>query len=174
MKFVAFIATLFLSSCVLSSCGYHVAGHTDLLPKTMKTVAVPAFGNATSRYKLTDHLPEAISREFLARTRYRVVPDMGQADAILNGTVISYTYYPTIFDPVTGRASAVEMHLTLGVTLTERATGKTLYTRPNFEVRERYEISVDPSQYFEESDTALDRISQQVARQVVSAVLSQF
>mgnify|MGYP003352422425 CR=1 FL=1 len=53
-------------------------------------------------------------------------------------------------------------HLTLGVTLTERATGKTLYTRPNFEVRERYEISVDPSQYFEESDTALRVLAESI------------
>ena len=52
----------------LSCCGYHVAGHGDLMPKTIQTVCVPAFKNATSRQKLSDRLPEAISREFISRT----------------------------------------------------------------------------------------------------------
>ena len=42
------------------------------------------------------------------------------------------------------------------------------------EVRERYQISTDPSVFFEESDAALDRASQQTARQVVSAILENF
>ena len=52
----------------LSCCGYHVAGHGDLMPKTIQTVCVPAFKNATSRQKLSDRLPEAIAREFISRT----------------------------------------------------------------------------------------------------------
>ena len=156
------------------SCGYHVGGRADLLPKTVHTIAIPAFTNITTRYKLTDRLPEAISREFIGRTRYRVVSDPDSADAILRGSVVSYASYPTIFDPITGRAAGVELHVTLQVSLIERATGKVLFTRPGFEVRERYEISVDASQYFEESDTALNRVSRQVARQVVTAILENF
>jgi hypothetical protein len=76
-----------LLACVLASCGYHVAGHADLLPKTIHTIAIPAFGNASIRYKLTDQLPEAVKREFIARTHYRIVSDPGQADAILQGAV---------------------------------------------------------------------------------------
>jgi hypothetical protein len=167
----AFLALLGLG---LASCGYHVAGRGDQIPTTVKTIAVPAFANATTRYKLTDHLPEAISREFLTRTRYKVVSDPSQADAVLKGTVVNYVAYATIFDPNRSRATAVELHVVLNVNLTDRATGKVLYNRPNLEVRERYEISVDPTQYFEESDVALDRASQQVAKQVVSSILENF
>jgi len=56
----------------------------------------------------------------------------------------------------------------------ERATGKTLYTRPNFEIRERYQVSIDPVAFFEESDAALARASQQTAQQVVSSILEAF
>jgi hypothetical protein len=158
----------------LAGCGYHVAGHADLLPKTIKTIAIPAFGNLTVRYKLTDQLPEAIAREFISRTRYRVVKDMNTADAILRGAVLNYFAYPTIFDPQTGRASGVQIHVIMQVSLIERATGKTLFTRPSFEIRERYQISTDPGVYFEESDTALARVSVQAARQVVTAILENF
>ena len=60
------------------------------------------------------------------------------------------------------------------VSLVERATGKVLFNRPSFDITERYEISQDPRQYFEESDDALDRASKVVARQVVSAILNNF
>jgi RNase P/RNase MRP subunit p29 len=158
----------------LASCGYHVGGRADLLPASIKTIAVPAFSNQTTRYKLTDRLPEAISREFITRTRYRVISNVDTADAVLRGTVVNYSSNPTILDPATGRASGVELHVTLQVNLVERATGKVLFSRPSFEVRERYQISTDPSVYFEESDEALNRASLQVARQVVTAILENF
>ena len=162
------------AALVASSCGYHTGGRADLVPKTIHTIAVPAFTNLTTRYKLTDQLPEAIAREFISRTRYRIVPDPSAADAVLEGAVLSYTSFPTVFDPATSRASSVEVHVTLRLSLLERATGKTLYTRPNFEVRERYQISIDPAAFFEESDSALARASQQTARQVVSSILENF
>jgi hypothetical protein len=157
-----------------TSCGYHVAGHTNLLPKTLNSVCIPAFSNATTRYKLTDHLAEAMSREFIARTRYHIVSNCENADATLRGSVNNYLYYPTVTDPTTGRASAIDMRLYLTVTLTERATSKVLFTRTNMEVRERYEISIDPRAYFDESDAALDRVAKTVAQQLVTAILENF
>ena len=157
-----------------TSCGYHTAGHADLVPKTVHTIAIPAFTNQTTRYKLTDQLPEAIAREFISRTRYRIVADQNAADAVLTGSVLTYTSFPTVFDPTTGRASSVEVHVTMRLNLVERVTGKTLYTRPNFEMRERYQISIDPAAFFEESDAALARASQQTAQQVVSSILDNF
>jgi hypothetical protein len=164
------LPALLLTAC----CGYHTSGRAELVPKTVHTISIPAFNNATTRYKLTDQLPEAIAREFIARTRYRIISNPEAADAVLEGTVLSYGSFPTVFDPVTSRASAVELHVTMHISLRERATGKILYLRPNFEIRERYQISIDPAAYFEESDSALARASQQTARQVVSSILEAF
>jgi len=159
---------------VLVSCGYRFAATDNVLPKTIHTISIPAFNNLTTRYKLTDQLPEILSREFLTRTRYRVVSDPNTADAVLRGAVVNYSFYPTIFDQATGRAAVAELHVTLALTLTERATGKVLFNRPNFDVRETYQISPVAPQYFEESEPALKRAGQQVARSVVSAVLENF
>ena len=167
---------LLLLSCVaLTSCGYHVSGTTDMVPRTVHTIAIPRFSNVTTRYKLTDHIPEAISREFIARTRYQIVSDPNTADAVLTGAVMNYVAYPVIFDQASGRASGLQIIVTMRVTLTERATGKVLFTRPSFDVRQRYEISTtNTTQYFEESATALDRLCGDVARDVVSAILENF
>jgi RNase P/RNase MRP subunit p29 len=168
------LAALFAFCLAASSCGYHISGREDLMPKTIHSIAIPAFGNATTRYKLSDRLPEAISREFIGRTRYQIVADANQADAVLRGTVINYFAYPIVFDPATSRASVVQISVVMTVTLTERATGKVLYTRPSFEMKQQYEISADQLAFFEESDTAMTRLSREVARMLVSGILENF
>jgi hypothetical protein len=166
---------LALALCLpLAACGYHVSGKADLLPKRIRIIAIPAFGNATTKYKLPELLTSALTREFISRTRYKIVADPNQAEAILTGAVINFFSYPTVFDPATGRASGVQAVVILQVTLTDRSNNAVLFTRPNFEVRERYEISVDPHAYFEESDAAMERLSHDVARSVVSAILENF
>jgi len=159
---------------MFSACGYHVAGQADLVPKTVKTIAVPPFGNITLHYRLTDRLADAISREFLARTRYQIVTDPNQADAVLRGAVVNYFAFPTIVNQATGRPSGFQVNVTMQVSLVERATGKVLFNRPSFEMHDRYEISIPATQYFDESATALDRLSTDVARDVVSAILENF
>jgi len=164
-----------LAFCLaLTGCGYHVSGHGDLMPKTVKTIAVMPFGNLTVRYKLARLLPADIGHEFIARTRYAIVADSNQADAVLTGNLTNFAYYPTIFDPVSGRATTVQVIVTVQVTLTDRATGKVIYTRSGYEFRERYEISIDPKAYFDESGTAMDRVSRDASRSIVSAVLEAF
>lgn len=163
-----------LAAVLSGGCGYHVAGRADGLPRHIQTIAVPAFANLTSRHRLSERLPAAITREFLSRTRYRVVADPEEADAVLRGVVVNYLSYPTVLDPATARAAGVQLSVTLQITLTERASGAVLFSRPRLEVRERYEIAVDQRAYFDESDAALDRLCRDVARQVVSAVVESF
>ena len=163
-----------LAAAALSGCGYHVGGHPTLLPKTIKTIAVPAFGNATPNYRLPALLSAAVTRELIARTKYNIIADPDQADATLTGAVINFASYPAIFDPVSNRATGVQAILVLQLTLTDRQTGKQLYSRPAAEFRERYEIATDPQQYFDESSTALQRLSRDVARSVVTAILEAF
>src|ERR1035438_325683 len=148
----------------LAGCGYHVSGHGDMLPKTIQTIAIPAFGNRTPRYKLARTLPTDIGRELLSRTKYKIVADPNQADAVLTGSVYNFAAYPTI--SAKGRSTTVEAVVTLNLTLTNRATGEVLYNRAGAEFRERYEISVDPKAYFDESGTAMERLSKSVARSV--------
>ncbi len=157
---------------MLSSCGYHVAGKTNLLPQTVHTIAVPAFSNITTVYKVTDQLSQAVTREFISRTKYRITADPKNADATLVGAVVQISTFPTVYDPVTFRAANVEVHVSLRIRLLDRS-GKPLFDRP-MEARERYEVSVDPKVYFDESEVAMRRLSQDVAKTVVSAILENF
>lgn len=165
---------LALAAPLAGACGYRVGGKADLLPKTIHTIAIPAFGNITTRYKLSERLPAAIGREFLNRTRYQVVYDPGQGDAILTGSVSNYLSATTIFDQASGRAAGIQVSVFLNIKLTNRANGDVLYERSNFEVRQRYEVSIEQQAYFDESEAAMERLSREVARQVVSTILEAF
>jgi len=167
--------TLALVSAVLllalAGCGYKTGGKGETLPATLHTIAIPAFHNITTKYKLTGMLPQEIGREFIGRTRYKVVSDPASADAVLEGSIVRYYSSPTVYDPATSRSSGVQVIVWLNITLKERATGKVLYKRANFDVKERYEITGDQQTYLDESDAALGRLSRSVARQVVSSIL---
>ena len=165
---------ILLSACLLSGCGYHVAGTVNALPKDVKTIAIPPFGNTTIRYKLGDQMASALTREFITRTRYKIVADPNEADAVLSGSVINFFAYPTVFDPTTSRAAGVQAIVMLQLTLRDRATKAVLFSRPHMEFRQNYEISVDAKTYFDESSVAMERLSRDLARSVVSAVLENF
>ena len=165
---------LAIAAAALSSCGYHVGGRATLLPKTVRTIAVPAFGNATPFVRLTGLLTQDVTREFLSRTKYNVVADPAQADAILSGTVVNFINTPIVYNPQGNRATGVQVLLILQLTLTDRHTGQVLFSRPAAEFRERYEIAIDPQQYFNESGTALQRLSRDVSRSVVTQILEAF
>lgn len=165
---------LALAAPLAGACGYRVGGKADLLPRTIHTIAIPAFGNITTRYKLSERLPAAIGREFLNRTRYQVVYDPSQGDAILSGSVSNYLSATTIFDQASGRAAGIQVSVFLNIKLTNRANGDVLYERSNFEVRQRYEVSIEQQAYFDESEAAMERLSREVARQVVSTILEAF
>ena len=161
-------------ACLLVSCGYHVAGTTSVLPKNVKTIAVPAFRNNTTRYKIAELVTSAVAREFISRTHYRIVAEPDNADAVLSGSVVNFFAYPTTFDPQTGRAAGVQVIVYMALSLRDRSTNAVLFDRPHMEFRQTYEISVDPDKYFDESDVAIERLSRDVARTVVSAVLENF
>jgi hypothetical protein len=163
-----------LALLAASGCGYHLGGRGDLVPKTVQTIAVQPFGNATARYKLARLLPSDISRELISRTKYKLVEDPNQADAVLTGALTNFSAYPIIYDAATSRATTVQAIVNLQVKLVNRADGKVIYEKQGAEYRERYEISVDPAAYFDESGTAMERLSKDVARGVVSGLLNAF
>jgi hypothetical protein len=168
------LAGFTLAAIGLTACGYHVAGRANLMPKNIRTIAIPAFGNLTPRYRLPSRLPADLAREFRSRTRYEVVADPNAADATLTGAVINYYASPTVVDQASGRPAGMQVTVVLQLRLAERESGKVLFDRQSLVSRERYELSVDQVAYFEESEVALERLSRDVARTVVSAILENF
>jgi len=157
-----------------AGCGYHTAGHAVQLPENVKTIAVPAFVNETTTYRIEQLLTSSVMREFTTRTHYRLLNDPGDAaDATLHGTVLSATSSPLTYNIATGQAASVLVVVSVRVSLTDRQ-GKVLYQNPSYLFREQYEVSQDLTSFFEEDSPALRRLSQDFARTLVSNILEGF
>ncbi len=175
------VAFLALGGALAAGCGYHVAGRATRLPASVRTIAVPAMENRTSRYRIEQLLTDAVVREFLSRTSYRVVADPAGADAVLHGKVTGLESSALLFDTATGRATTMLVTVRCEVVLEERATQKVLYRDDNFLFRNEYEIltnaqgnSKDLGSFFEEQDPALRRLAQDFAKRLVAAVVEGF
>ncbi|MGB6667427.1 MAG: LPS assembly lipoprotein LptE [Candidatus Acidiferrum sp.] len=158
----------------LSGCGYHVAGHSSTLPKSIQVIAVPALENKTTSYRLEQKLTAATVHEFLVKTSYKVVSNPEDGDAVLRGKVLSLEAVPLLFDTTTGRATTMLVTVKCEVTFTESATQKILYHTDNFVFRNQYEISTDLKSFFEEQDPALDRLAQDFAQRLVAAIIENY
>ena len=168
------------------ACGYHVAGRSDSLPKSIHVIAVPALENKTTVYRIEQRLTAATVHEFLAKTPYRIVSDPANSDAVLRGKVLSLEAVPLLFETKTGRATTMMVTMKCEVTFEERETGKILYHTDNFLFRNEYEIPtlVTPSTgqvnsatlagFFQEQDPALDRMAQDFAARLVAAVVENY
>jgi outer membrane lipopolysaccharide assembly protein LptE/RlpB len=170
----AFVALLSLAAFFAASCGYHVAGRGNALPQEWQTIAIPALKNRTSNYRIEQRFTQALVREMISRTKYRVVPDEKNADAVLEGEISSLQTTPVLFDPVTSRATLMLVTVSLKVRLLDRSSGKPVYQNSNFLFRNEYEISTDIPSFFQEEGPALDRMSREFARSLVSALLEKF
>jgi hypothetical protein len=175
---------------LLSSCGYHVGGTASELPPGLKVIAVPALKNDTPSYRIEQRMTEAVVHEFIARTKYRVVSSEQSADAVLHGEITSFEAIPAVFDTTTtttpatattpavsttsARATVMLVSVHMKVTLEERETKRVLYENNNYLFRQPYEISTDPSKFFDEQAPALDRMSRDFAARLVSDVLENF
>ena len=158
---------------VATGCGYHTAGHANLLPSDLRTIAVPAFVNQTQTYKIEQTLTAAVVQEFGTRTNYRITTNPGSADATLRGTVLSTYTTPLTYDSKTGRAASVLVIVSMKVALSDRQ-GKILYQNPSYTFREQYQVSQELSSFFEEDSPAFQRLSREFARSLVSNILAGF
>jgi outer membrane lipopolysaccharide assembly protein LptE/RlpB len=132
------------------------------------------FVNQTQNYRVEQMLTEDVVREFIDRTHYHVVSDKGAgADALLKGIVVSAHAAPITYDAQSGRVSSAVVSLTMKVTLLDRS-GRVLFENSNYVFRQQYQVSREVTSFFEEQTPALQRMSQDFARTLVTDILEAF
>ena len=169
LALAAFVALL-----ISGGCGYHVAGRAANLPSEWKTIAIPAFKNDTTRYRLEQRFTAAVIRQFLERTKYHIVQDPASADAVLHGEILTIETAPMIFDATTGQVTTSLVTVHTKVFLLDNQSQKTVYENDDMVFRDEYQISSDVQSFFEEQDPALERMARDFSAQLVSNVTEKF
>ena len=168
------MGALLIAAAFAAGCGYHVAGRASQLPSDWKTIAVPAFRNDTRRYRIEQRFTQAVIREFLTRSRYRIIQDEAAADGLLHGEVLTIETTPVLFDSTTGQVTTMLVTVHARVLLVDNHTHKPVYQNDDMVFRDQYQISSDVQSFFEEQDPALERMSRDFAARLVSNVLEKF
>jgi len=159
---------------ICGGCGYHVAGTNSHLPSSWQTIAIPAFTNDTTTYRIEQRLTEAVIREFMARTKYRIIQDPASASAVLHGEVLTLETTPVLFNATSGEVTSMLVTIHVKVELVDNETKKPVYQNNDMVFRDEYQISPDVKSFFEEQDPALERMSRDFGSHVVADVLENF
>jgi hypothetical protein len=124
-------------------------------------------------------LTEKIRTEFIGRGRYTVIPAPEGADAVVTGAVTSITVQPVGFTEQQ-LASRYLFTLTMKVEFTDVRTSKVLWANSALTFREEYELTtrsntaLEGATFLSEERSSFDRISDDVARTVVTAIVEAF
>jgi len=133
--------------------------------------------NSTTVFNVETLLTDKVRREFIGRGKYQVEPEARNVDAVLSGTITSITATPVSF-AATQLASRYTITMTARIELRE-AKGTLLWENPSLVFRQEYEASsganaTDAAAFFGHETNALDRLSEEFARAIVSAILEAF
>lgn len=177
-------AAVVLAGAVASSgCGYALAGRGNFLPSYIRIIGIPSFENHTSFFQMAQLVTDKVRQEFIGRGNYKIVPEATGADAVLVGAVTNVMIAPTNFSQEQ-QASRYTITVTANIQLRDVAKDTILWSNPSISIREEYDATssitndpsgfVDPSSFFTQESNALERISSEFSRSVVSAILEAF
>jgi hypothetical protein len=162
-----------------SGCGYALAGRGVFLPDYINVVGIPQLVNTSTFFQVEEILTEKIRTEFIGRGRYTVIPSLDGADAIMTGAVTSITVQPVGFTDQQ-LASRYTFTLTMRVEFTDVRTSQVLWSNAALVFREEYELTTRSDQALEgasflsQERSSFDRIADDVARTVVTAIVEAF
>lgn len=165
--------------CGSASCGYSLAGHGSFLPAYVKTIGIPTFTNRTQVFNVETLISEKVRREFIGRGKYAVLPEAVNVDATIIGEVSSISVTPVSF-ATNQLASRYAITMTARIELHDNHANTTLWENPSLLFREDYEATsgttnvLDPNAFFGQQANALERVSSDFARSIVSAILEAF
>jgi hypothetical protein len=165
--------------CVTSSgCGYTLAGRGSFLPASIQRIGIPTFTNRTRVFNLETQLTEKVRSEFIGRGRYQILPEDTGVDAVLIGDVTNVAITAASFT-AEQLASRYTITIVASIQLRDAKANMVLWENPSMVFREDYQNTsgvnaLDPSAFFGQEVNALDRVSSDFARTIVSAILEAF
>jgi hypothetical protein len=162
-----------------AGCGYSLAGRGSFLPAYIRTIGIPLFLNRTSFVTVEQLFTEKVRVEFQSRGRYAVQPSEPGADGIVRGEIMGISAAPAGFSDAQ-IATRYRFTVAVSVKFDDATQKKTLWENPALSFSDEYELqsrvvgTIDAPVFLEQERAAIERLSTDFARSVVSAILEAF
>ena len=174
------VLAIVIAAASASACGYALAGRGSFLPADIRVVGIPLLENRTTAQRIEQFITEKIRTEFINRGsgKYNILPTSNGADAVLSGAIISLTTQAVGLEQQL--ASRYLFTVTMRVQLTHARTNEVLWSnealtfREEYDTRTRGNAQLDSTVLLEQEGPAFERLSTDLARAVVSAILEAF
>ena len=174
------VSSIVVALAVLAhtGCGYSLAGRGSFLPDYVKRIGIPQFTNATTVFDLDRRVTDKVRSEFIGRGKWTIVPEQTGVDAVLIGTITGVTLTPVALNNQQ-QATRYSLAMTGSVEFKDLRANKTLWTNPAMAYREEFDVpasanTLDTQTFFGQDANALDRLTNEFARALVSAILEAF
>jgi outer membrane lipopolysaccharide assembly protein LptE/RlpB len=171
----AALLTVLIAMAGLSAggCGYRLAGRNQLLPESVKTIAIPPFENRTRRPEIEQRITEQVTLTFIKRGGYKTTASELDSDAVLRGAVTGYNSTPVSID-ADGRATRYEIVITAEVQLRTVPQNTVLFRAGQFIFKRQYNVDQDARGFFDQEIVAIDLVARDFAEAVVTSILEGF
>ena len=161
-----------------AGCGYSLAGRGSFLPAYIKRIGIPNFTNGTTVFDLDRRVTDKVRSEFIGRGKYTIVTDQTGIDGLLLGTITGVTLTPVALNQQQ-QATRYAVAMTGSVEFKDMQANKTLWSNPSMSYREEFDVppsstTLDTASFFGQDANALDRLANEFARALVSAILEAF
>ena len=161
-----------LAVFLLFGCAYTPV---EILPKHIKTIAVPTFINRTARYGIESKLTDAVIEEFI-RDGHLSVAKQKEAAGLLTGEIVTYVLEPLSYD-ATEVVEQYKLWVVVNLTFRDLTTGEVLWEEKRESVNGnliggiegdvRYYVTPRAGRTVETEEEAQDRLVVELADRIV-------
>ena len=160
----------------LSSCGYQLEGSGIYLPEHIRKIAVPLFENRTYQYQLATTVTAAVADELSNYDAMKIV-ERSEADAVIEGSLISYTFRPVRISGSgvsAGLAESYRVSVTASVKLIDLLDGSTYWEHPSYVFSAEYDVPENLSTQADAELLSIEDATEDFAEDLVTMILQGF
>jgi hypothetical protein len=161
-----------------SGCGYSLAGRGSFLPSYIRTIGVPMFINNTPVFDVERTITDRVRSELIGRGRYKVETERVGVDAVLSGEILNIALAASAFNQQQ-QATRYAITIVARIEFRDLKTDKVLWSNPALAFTEQYDVTTtqtatDPNAFLGQNVNAMERLTSEFARTVISAILESF
>jgi hypothetical protein len=172
---------LVMMAAISSGCGYALDVRGSFLPSSIKTVGIPLLENRTPVSRVEQILTDRIRNEFIGRGKYNVLHEETGADAVLRGEILGFNFQTTGLNQQQ-LSSRYLVTIVVKVSFIDlNAVDKTkevLWSNDALTFRDEYDLAsaggVNGATFVDQEKSAFDRIANDAARTIVTAIMEAF
>ena len=166
-----------------TGCGYHFRAAGEPIGVEIKSLAIPLMASTSSIKGFESDFTKIIREEFISHAKVPIVPKE-DAQALLIGRIQKVSTQPLTYNiqeyNVDGHTTTHEttsrrrLKIKLDISLTDRATGKTIWHDESMQAESSYNVGTDPLTDRYNQQLALKNIARLLAIRIYSKTMERF